>query len=95
MSTKAEPLLRKWDITPELEAKLKELDPTREWLRNPGPNALEPYRDMYIAARDCQVIAASKSYRDLTEQLEDEDGETYIIMCLRPRIRFERLPNKT
>jgi hypothetical protein len=53
-------------------------------------DALEPYRDMDIAARDCQVIAASKSYHDLTGQLDGEDRETYIIVCLKPRIRFER-----
>jgi len=87
--TRTEPLLKKWDISPELETELKELDSTREWTRNPGPDALEPFRDMFIAARDCQVIAASKSDRDSKEQSEGEDCEPYLIMCPKPRNRFE------
>ncbi len=88
-TTKAE--VKPWVIPPQQRAKIEKLNATSAWLRNPpDPNSLMQYRGKWVAARDCQIIAAADTMAELYQLLEHEEPGSYMIACLRGgRIRCE------
>lgn len=82
--------LKTWDISSECRSQIEQLKSTSAWLRNPPhPEQLEPFRRQYVAARDCQIIAAADTMEQLYKLLEAEPPGTYVIASFHGgRIRF-------
>jgi len=82
--------LKTWDISSECRSQIEQLKSTSAWLRTPSdPGQLEQYRRKYVAARDCQIIAAADTMEQLYKLLEAELPGTYVIAGFHGgRIRF-------
>lgn len=84
------PGLKPWVISPACRSQIEQLKRTSDWLRNP-PNAdqFELYRRKYVAARDCEVIAAADTMEQLYGLLHAELPGTYVIASFHGgRLRF-------
>jgi hypothetical protein len=80
------PNVRPWQPTPEQEAKFKATDATFAWLCNLPRDLLMQYAGQWIAAKDCTVVAAGKTYGEMLTNLGDTDLETVVIRRVeRPR----------
>lgn len=84
------PVIRPWNITPEEEQVLRATDATADWMLHLPREVLKKYSGKWIAAKDCQVIAAATTYDELLQQLEGTDLQTVVIQLLAqpPRVFF-------
>ena len=74
------PDVKSWDIADEEQATIENLNPTSEWLRNPpDPEALREFEGKYVAARNCQIIAAAETYDELRRLLIGERAGSYMV----------------
>lgn len=82
--------LKTWDISSECRSQIEQLKRTSAWLRKPpDPEQLEQFSRKYVAARDCQIIAAADTMEQLYKLLEVEPPGTYIIAGFHGgRLRF-------
>jgi hypothetical protein len=66
-------------VTPAQEAAYRSGDDTLAWLcRQPG-SFFRPYAGKWIAAKDCQILAAADDHRQLMAQLQGVDQGGVII----------------
>lgn len=78
------PLVKPWILTPDQRTKISRLNATSQWLRNPSdPEALKRRAGKWVAAKDCQIIAAADTLDELYGLLKNEESGTYMIACLR------------
>jgi hypothetical protein len=73
-----------WHPTPEQRKAIQATKATSEWLCRLPSEILRQYRDQWIAAQDCQVVAAGRTMEELMENLGNVDMQTVVIACLRP-----------
>lgn len=77
------PNVRPWTLTPEQEQKLRATDATVEWLCNLPREVLHQYAGRYVAARDCQIVAAGATMDAMLQELGDIDPETVVFHHIR------------
>lgn len=91
MKALSKPQLLPWEPTAEDRAKVDELQKTSQWLKaKKDDDDLQRYRGMWIAARNCKIVAAADSLDQLSAKLNHESIKGYVIACLRGgRIRVK------
>lgn len=77
------PNIQPWELTPEDEQLYRQTDATMEWRQRLSGDELRPYAGKWVAAKDCQFIAAAETYEELLEKLADVDLRTVIVENLR------------
>lgn len=74
--------IKPWVLTPEEEKKLGEADATAAWLYQLASELRRQYAGKYIAAKNCQFLAASADYGDLLHQIADHDPAGIVIQWI-------------
>ena len=77
------PNIQPWVFTPEDEAYFRATDATYEWLCNMPRDLLHQYAGQWVAAKDCQIVAAGETMEAMLEQLGDTDLQTVVMHQIR------------
>ena len=86
----SQPLIEPWHPTPEQESAIRATDPTSAWLNNLPSDILRKYRDQWIAAKDCSLVASGQTMDELLTNLGDVDLGKVVLMCLKRPIQIYR-----
>jgi hypothetical protein len=73
------PVIRPWKPSAKEEEAFQTTDKTFEWLCQLPPEVLRQYGGKWIAAKDCQIIAAAGSMDELIALLGDTDLQQVIL----------------
>jgi hypothetical protein len=77
-------LVEPWHATPEQRKAIQATKTTSEWLCRLPSDILRQYRDQWIAAKDCRIVASGPTMEELAANLGDTDMEAVVVACLRP-----------
>lgn len=74
--------VKPWALTPAEEKKLREADATAAWLYQLPSDVRGQYAGKYVAAKNCQILAASANYGELLHQIVDHDPAGVVIQWI-------------
>jgi hypothetical protein len=82
MSSANRSKIRPWVPTPEQQAWLHATDATSDFLRNLPDDVRQQYGGLWIAARECRIIASAPTMAELYEKLTDPNDTNVLVLRL-------------
>lgn len=73
------PAIRTWHPSAEQERAFQSSDATFEWLCALSEDLLRQFSGKWVAARDCQIVAAADTLEGLLSELRDGNLQSLII----------------
>ncbi len=93
MATATRVKVRSWSPTPEQVEYIRAIEPTSHFLHNLPDEIRRQYAGQWVAAKDCQIIAAARTRAELCAALGEPRDPAILLLRLEKgvTIRWRRL----